>query len=382
MRRLGVSRGNPCKHMNIFQWHILIIACLASVAAALPGTFLVLNGVSLMSDAISHAILLGIAIMFMFVQRLDSPLLIVGACIAGLATVWLTQLLINTHRLKKDAAIGLVFPLFFSLGIIIISQYARNVHLDMDMVILGELAFAPFHRLVVWGHDLGPYALWLMGSIVCANIMFIWLFYKELKLATFDTTLAHVMGFYPTAIYYALMTMTSITAVGAFDIVGSIVIVALMITPPATAYLLTHSLSRMLTLSCIVGIMSTCTGYWCASWLDVSIAGSIATASGLFFLLALIFAPNKGLYAQWFVMRKEQSVIATNILCVYLLKNKAPIPASAVAPCFGWQPNYAQQIIRTCITQGTITLHNDYLTLTPSGYTQGTDNYSVDKHKH
>jgi len=248
--------------MIALRLQIIAIACLVSIATVLPGVFLVLRGVALMSDAISHAILLGIIGMFLLVQRLDSPLLIVGASLAGLLTVVATEMLIQTQRLKKDAAIGLVFPLFFSIGVILISQYARNVHLDTDMVLLGELAFAPFNRLIVYGVDIGPNALWLMAGIVLINSLAVALFYKELQLATFDPKLAYVLGFSPTVMYYGLMTLTSITAVGAFDVVGSIVVVALMITPAATAYLLVERVAPLLMLSMVIGVSCAVGGYF------------------------------------------------------------------------------------------------------------------------
>src|SRR3990170_3366249 len=121
--------------MNLIQFELILIAVVAAVACTLPGVFLVLRGVALMSDAISHSILLGIVLMFLFMHQLHSPILIFGAALAGVCTVVCTEVLINTRRIQKDTAIGLVFPLFFSLGVILISQYARDVHLDMDMVI-------------------------------------------------------------------------------------------------------------------------------------------------------------------------------------------------------------------------------------------------------
>ncbi len=271
------------------QLAIILIACLTAAACAIPGVFLVLRGMSLMSDAISHAILLGIVLMFFLVKNLSSPWLLIGASLAGLATVALTELLIQKNRLKKDAAIGLVFPLFFSLGVILISLYGRSIHLDIDMVLLGELAFAPFNRLIIGGMDLGPYALWVMGSLLVINGLFVKLFYKELALATFDKTLAYSLGFSPALIHWGLMTLTSITAVGAFDVVGSIVLVALMIVPAATAYLCTKELKTMIAMSIGFGVLSAVTGYALAHWLDASIAGGIATMNGILFLGVFLY---------------------------------------------------------------------------------------------
>ena len=158
------------------------------------------------------------------------------------------------------------------------------------MVLLGELAFAPFNRFFMWGVDCGPCALWIMGAALFINIVFIALFYKELLITTFDPTLATMSGFCPALFYYALMIMTSITTVATFDAVGSIMVVALMITPPATAYLLTHRVNDLIALSVILSVFSAIFGYAAASYVDVSIAGSIASMTGVFFVGGLIVA--------------------------------------------------------------------------------------------
>src|SRR5688572_33445172 len=207
------------------------IQCISSVTAAacaLPGVFLVLRRMALMSDAISHAILLGIVLAFFVTENIASPLLVLAAAATGVLTVSLVEILNRTRLVKEDAAIGLVFPALFSLGVILISRYAGNVHLDVDAVLLGELAFAPFERVEAFGWDWGPKGLWVMGAILIANLVLVWLFFKELKLATFDPALAAALGLAPAAIHYGLMTSVSITAVGAFDAVGSILVVALM----------------------------------------------------------------------------------------------------------------------------------------------------------
>ncbi len=269
---------------------IIIIAIVAAVTCSLPGVFLVLRGVAMMSDAISHAILLGIVLMFLIVQKLDSPLLLVGATLAGIATVLCTEKIIRSKRLKQDAAIGLIFPLFFSVGVILVSQYARNVHLDIDMVLLGELAFAPFNRFAMAGIDCGPYALWVAGMALLINSLFIRIFYKELVLTTFDATVATLAGFSPALFYYALMLITSITAVATFDAVGSIMVVALMITPAATAYLLARRIDQMIAISVVFASFSAIFGYVFASLADVSIAGSIASMTGIFFIFGLFWS--------------------------------------------------------------------------------------------
>ena len=359
--------------MEIFQLQILAIACFTAIACVLPGVFLVLRGVALMSDAISHAILLGIAVMFLFVQRLESPLLIFGAVLAGIFTVFCTEALISLRSLKKDAAIGIVFPLLFSIGVILISRYARNVHLDTDMILLGEIAFAPFNRLIVFDWDLGPYALWLLSGIVVVNSFFIAVFYKELKLVTFDPDLARVLGFSPLILYYCLMTLTSITAVAAFDIVGSIVVVALMITPAATAYLLTNKLSVMLWLSGGFGLLSAVLGYSVAHLADVSIAGCIATMSGVLFLVALLAAPEKGIVARLIVHRFNKLLVSKKMLCYYLaecegaLKNNV-CTVEHIGIVFGWKENMLDSLIKNAKDTGLIDTVGKNIILTEKGY--------------
>ncbi len=277
------------------QLEIQIIAVIVAVACSLPGVFLVLRKMAMMSDAITHTILLGIVIAFFATNSLTSPLLIVGAAIMGVITVFLTEMLNSTKLVSEDSAIGIVFPLLFSIAIIIISKYAGSVHLDTDSVLLGELAFAPFNRMVVMGRDIGPKAMYSMGIILVLNLLFIFIFFKELKIATFDPALAAVLGFAPTLVHYALMTVVSVTAVGAFESVGSILVIAFMIGPPITAYLLTDDLKHLIIISSSVGAINGILGYQFASYFDVSISGSMAVMTGIIFFLAFIFAPKKGL---------------------------------------------------------------------------------------
>ncbi|AUG56292.1 metal ABC transporter permease [Acetivibrio saccincola] len=289
------------------QFEIQLIAVVTSLACTLAGTFLVLRKMAMMSDAISHSILAGIAIAFLYTKDIHSPLLIVAATATGLVTVFLVEILKNTNLVSEDSAIGLVFTSLFSVGVIIISKYARNVHLDTDAVLLGEIAFAPFRRFYIGNIDLGPKSLYIMTAILIVNILFISLFYKELKISAFDPGLAFVLGFSPGIVHYGLMTVVSITAIGAFDTVGSILVVALMVVPPLTAYLLTDKLKFMILISAILGILSGILGYQAAHLLDVSISGSMATVSGIMFFLAFIISPQKGIIAAFRQYKKVKT---------------------------------------------------------------------------
>jgi manganese/zinc/iron transport system permease protein len=239
-------------------------------------------------------------------------------------------------------------------------------------VLLGELAFAPFNRAEFLGLDL-PRGVWIMGTILLLNLALILLFYKELKLATFDAALAATLGISPALIHYALMTLVSVTAVGAFDHVGAILVVALMIAPPATAYLLTNSLWRMLFLSAAIGVLAAISGYWLARWLDSNIAGAMATMTGFYFLLALVFAPEQGLVARAWQRRRRRQRFAVEMLLVHLSRHEGTATEAtenSLAHLTGelsWKADFAESSVRRAERQGFISRRNGNLKLTESG---------------
>lgn len=359
--------------MSTAQFEIQLIAALVAVACALPGVFLVLRRMAMMSDAISHTVLLGIVIAFFLTRSLNSPLLLIGAALMGVVTVSLVELLNRTHLVREDAAIGLVFPAIFSIAVILISRYAGDVHLDTDAVLLGELAFAPFNRLQLFGLDMGPEALYTTGVILLLNILFIVLLYKELKLATFDPALAAALGFAPVVIHYSLMALVSLTAVGAFDAVGSVLVVAFMIAPPASAYLLTDRLSRMLLYAAGIGIFSAISGYWLAHWLDASIAGSMATMTGISFVITYLLAPERGLIAQARRRRGQRIEFALTMLTIHIAHHTATREAEQenqvvhLYEHLKWSPRFAQEIIGIAERSGLVRQSNGLLMLTEAG---------------
>ncbi len=359
--------------MTAMQIEIQLIAVVVALACALPGVFLILRRTAMMSDAISHAILFGIVVGFLLTKSLSSPFLIVGAALTGVLTVSLVELLTKTRLVREDAAIGLVFPVLFSIGVILVARYAGNVHLDTDSVLLGELAFAPFNRMELFGHDLGPQSLFVMGGVLLLNVAFIALFFKELKLSTFDAGLAAALGFSPALIHYTLMGFVSVTAVGAFDAVGSVLVVALMITPPAIAYLLTDRLAAMLWLSAGIGALGAIGGYWAAYWLDVSIAGMMATVAGVIFLLTYLWSPRRGLLATVRRRRRQRWEFAINMLAIHLFHHEGE--ANAVVECredhlqdhIDWTVDFARKVVGRAEAEGVLLRSEGLLKLTDGG---------------
>ncbi len=355
------------------QFEIQLIAVIVAVACSLPGVFLVLRKMSMMSDSITHTILLGIVLGFFLTHDLSSPFLIAGAALIGLATVWLTEILNRTKLLSEDASIGIVFPLLFSIAIILITKYAGSVHLDTDSVLLGELAFAPFNRMVVFGYDIGAKAIYSAMALLVVNLAFIITFFKELKVVTFDPVLSAVLGFTPALIHYGLMALVSLTTVGAFEAVGSVLVVAFMIGPPTTAYLLTDNLKRMLFLSALIGAVNGISGFYLAVLFDVSIAGSMAVMTGLIFLIVFVTAPNRGLLSSLRRRSRQKLEFSKKTLLFHLYNHEGSENEAQEAGIhtlgvhFHWDTAFTDKIVRYLLKEKYIMLDKDIIKLTEQG---------------
>lgn len=267
---------------------VLLVLLLTALSTALLGVFLVLRGQAMTTDAISHTILLGIVIAFFITNDLRSPLLIIGATLVGLITVYLIEVIGQSKLVSKDAATGLVFTSLFALAVILVSKYLDNIHLDLDIVLMGQVLFAPFNRIEILGIDL-PYALWQLAIVLLINVTFVALFYKELKLSSFDPVYSIVSGFSTSIIYYSLMSLVSVTAVTAFDAVGTILVISFFTAPAATAFLLSKKLSTMIWISLMFAAINSLVGGTFGYLTDTSISGSVAVISMISFFLVFLF---------------------------------------------------------------------------------------------
>lgn len=280
--------------MNAF-W-IILTGSLVATCCSLLGCYLILRRMAMVGDAISHAVLPGIVIAFLFTGSRDSIPMIIGAGLLGVFTTFLIEFFHRYARVQADASIGITFTWLFAIGIILISVFAGQVDLDQDCVLYGEIAYVP---LDLWltedGLSYGPQTIWTLGFVTILIIAFITFGYKELFLTAFDPGYAAVIGISTTLWYYLLMTAVSLTTVASFESVGAILVVAFLVGPPATAYLLTDNFKTMLVFSVIIGIVASIVGYYLAYWLDGSIAGAIATVTGIQFTLAFLFSPTHGL---------------------------------------------------------------------------------------
>ncbi len=345
---------------------ILVGSCVAA-ACALVGTFLVLRQMALLGDAISHAVLPGIVIAFLMTgERAPLPM-VLGAGALGVLTVFLVEAFHRTRRLKEDASIGVVFPALFSLGVVLITKYAGQVDLDLDCVLYGEIAYAPLDLLFFQEQSIGPKALWVNGAVLLANLLFVSLLYKELKLTTFDTGLAAALGFSPIVLHYVLMSMVSVTVVGAFESVGAILVVAMLVVPPATAYLLTDRLLVMLAGAVGCGVLSSVFGYWLAYWLDASIAGAMATVSGILFAIAFVASPRYGLLARLVRQRQLGRDMAEQLLLLHLQSGGTPQSVEQLAQRFSWRRQRLEAVIARVGNRGWVQRTNGSVAITPLG---------------
>ena len=448
----------------------MLVGGLIAISGALLGSFLLLRGMALTSDAISHTVLLGIVVAFLLMTDVfglegdtSSPWLIIGAALAGVATVVLTELLYHSGLVRQDAALGLAFPLLFAIAVILVSRFAEDVHLDEDMVLVWEigLAWANTHThcfencesvSIDEGHpaakitrqctncrqlgisprddgaefaaicincgDYTPAQAWRAGltddepllvffpkSITVTAVMsllavgFALLFYKELKLTAFDPALAQALGFRPAAMNYALMALVSLVAVGAFDAVGSILVIAFFIIPPAAAYLLTDRLSLMLVLSPLIGAAGAFFGYDLARgavfgffqisdavkslnrlfglelparW-DSSISASMALMMFALFLLAWLLSPKYGLISTLIRRASQRRRFDHQVVLAHIhnhqftARHDAELRVDTLYLHFRWSPRKTRRILARLRALGLVAVVNQTVELTARG---------------
>lgn len=282
-----------------FDTWIVVTGALCAVACALPGCFLVLRKMSMMGDAISHAVLPGLAIAFIITGSRASIPMFFGAAIAGILTAVFTQWISRFGNVDRGAAMGIVFTTLFAVGLILIRNAADHVDLDPGCVLYGAIELTPLDTV---GKSSIPRATLVNGIVLFLNLGVILLLFKEMRLASFDPALADTLGFSSKFLHYLLMTMVAVTTVAAFESVGSIIVIAMLIVPPATALLVTRKLVPLLLIACGVAAASALVGHLAALtvpyWFGfetTTTSGMIALAAGVFFLLAWLFNPAEGM---------------------------------------------------------------------------------------
>lgn len=288
------------EHGTSYGW-IALMGFLVAFACGLVGNYLVLRRMALVGDAISHSVLPGIAIAFLISNQRGSLPMFLGALAAGVLATGVIEWIHRNSRIKQDAAIGIAFSSFFAIGVVLINLYAARVDLDQDCVLYGEIAFVTSElqpAVSIGGVFLGPLPVVRMGVIAVATVVLVLAFYKELLVSSFDPGLAQSLGINANAVHYGLMAWLSVVVVSAFESVGAILVIAMLVMPAATASLLSTRLPRIQVLTGVNAAVSSVLGLHLAVWLECSIAAAMVTMSSVLFGLAWVFSPTQGLLVQ------------------------------------------------------------------------------------
>lgn len=263
---------------------VFALTLVGALACALPGVFVVLRGNAMLVDAISHAVLPGIVVGYAITHRLDSPLLTLGAAVAGLLVVLGSEYLSRTGLITGDAPQGLVFPALFSLGVIGVSTQFSRIHLDVHAVLVGDLNLAAFAQLTIGGHSVGPRYLWILAAVLLINIAFLALCWRPLVVSTFDRAFAATIGLRMGLFNTAFMLCVSVTVTAAFHAAGAILVIAWVVVPAAIAQLLCRRLPALVGVACGAAVLLSTAGFWLAYVLDAATSAGMAVTYGSGFL--------------------------------------------------------------------------------------------------
>ncbi|EKU72004.1 metal ABC transporter permease [Selenomonas sp. F0473] len=349
----------------------LLVLLLTAAACSSLGAFLILRRLSMMADAISHTVLLGIVLAFFVTYNLGSPWLLFGAAIMGVVTVSLVELLGKTNLVKYDDAIGVVFPLLFAIAVILISKFAGNAHLDTDMVLMGEVIYSGLNTVRIGGLDI-PSAALKMGGLLALIATFIGVFYKELKVSTFDEEYARLIGIPTGILFYAFMSITSLTTVAAFDAVGSILVISFFIAPAATALLFTKNLTQTLLISVFFSMINSIIGYTIAVHANSSIAGLCAGINTLVYMFALLVNP-KGVITEYMRRARNKKRLRQELFILHIGKHTAvqmQSPENHIAEIenhLKWGAARVNEVSGALLANGELRRAGDYYLLTDRG---------------
>ena len=272
------------------DYRIVLTGAITNVACALVGCFLVLRRMSMMGDALSHAVLPGLVLAFVFSKSLSIFPLFVGAAAVGVLATFLIQTLHQYARVPSDASMGVVFTSLFALGIVMVKKLVVG-HFNIGCVYEGTLELVPFSHSVAGL----PRPMMTTLCVLVLNTVVLLVLWKELKLSSFDPALATTMGLSATFMHYLLMTLVAVTTVASFEAVGSILVVAMLIVPAATAHLLSDRLGWMVIIAVGIAVLSALLGCMAAKYWDTLIAGMMTVAAGLLYTLAVLFSPRYGI---------------------------------------------------------------------------------------
>lgn len=349
-------------------WSTFLVGALAAACCGVVGYFLVLRGLSLLGDGISHAVLPGIVLAYLIFSSRGSFVVYAGAAAAGLAVAVATQSLVQSRRVAEDAGLGIVFTSFFALGLVLLQLFARNVDIDAGCVLFGLLDFAALDSVSLFEWEV-PRAARQLSITLAALLLLTALGWKELRISSFDEEFAAALGFRPSLIHFGLMAVTAIVCVSCFESVGSILVVAMLVAPAASAQLLSDAMFTQFLLTLVMAVASAYFGVLAAAHWGISTPGAISTASGALFIVSLIGAPKYGLIARtlrawWLGVRIVSEDLLTRL---YRLQETGQAGEPVAALVEGVRDVRAPWVLRFLSWKGMIRVHQGAASLTPLG---------------
>jgi manganese/zinc/iron transport system permease protein len=327
----AAAGGDP---LAMHGW-ALATAAVTAAACSLVGTLLVVRRMSLLGDAIAHAVLPGIVIAVLAGGRPGGPLVFVAAVAAALVTVWLTQALKSGAGLAEDAGAGLVFTTMFALGVALVTAAGRGAHIDAACILGGDLTFVPFDTVAVAGREL-PRAFLTGGLVLVLLAVAAWATWKLQVFTAFDAAAARAAGLPVAAVTAGLLAATAVATVASFQAVGAILVVALLVVPAAAAELLVRRLHHVALVAMLLAVVGACLGYLAAWRWSVNEAGAIAVVLGLEYLAAAVLAPEDGLVARGLAaVRFGWRVACEDVLAALWRSEESGAPPPRVATLRG-----------------------------------------------
>jgi len=339
----------------------LIGGSLVAIVAAIIGCFVVLRRMSFLGDALSHAMLAGVTGGYLFTRLLfdsdaHAPAMIVGSLLAAVVTVGLIGLVKNLSRIKEDAAIGIIYTGIFSVGGILASVFHKYIHIDLFHFVAGQV-------LAVSDAD-----MWFSAAVAVVVLSLVILFYRPLQLTTFDPIMAAAIGVPVVLVEYLLTLCTSLVVVSGVQMVGVILVVGMLISPAASAYLISDRLPRMLWLSALFGVTGVVGGLYLSMWLNVARGSALVLFLTVQFLVVFVVAPRYGLIAGW--LRRAQMVPQPLVEDILRSIDKDPgqvTPLATIHSHVEARPEAIRRALRGMQRQGLIELEEAGLRLTEPG---------------
>lgn len=337
----------------------LIGGCVVAIVCGVVGCLVILRRMSFLGDALSHAMIAGVAGGYLFMKILFgveayAPAMLIGSLIAAVLTVALIGFVSRLSRIKEDTAIGIMYTGVFAAGVVAVSIFNNYIHIDLMHFIMGDV-------LGVTDTD-----LW-MSTVTSALVLSVMvLFFRQFKLTSFDPIMAASIGMPVVLIDYALTTCVSMVVVSAVSMVGVILVVGLLITPAATAYLLSDRLERMMVLAAIFGVTSVVGGLYLCVWLDSAGGGAIMLFCTIQFMVVMAVSPRYGLIARWLRLRRmlPQQVVEDVLVSVVRSGDEAPVSQIEIHDHGAAR---MPRVLKTLAAQGVIELTDGLVRLTEKG---------------